>query len=81
MSLIALRSNLKETVNDDCMGYTDILREKPVKNLQLVYLKQNEFDVLHASNHLKCTKRICTSGILIILSPDEYSQVQWVCKD
>lgn len=63
------------------MGYTGILRENPVKNLQLIYLKQNEFDVLHASNHLKCTKCICTVGILIILLPDEYSQVQWVFKD
>lgn len=45
------------------------------------YLKQNEPDALPAGSHLQYEKNAYHGGILIILLPDEYSQVQQIFKD
>lgn len=52
-----------------------------VMNLWHAYLKQNECNVLYAGSHLQCENSRYTSSFLIILSPEEYTWVQWVCKD
>lgn len=58
--------------------YSGFLIQNCIMNF---WLKQNEPDALPAGSHLQYEKNAYHGGILIILLPDEYSQVQQIFKD